>query len=167
MDFDTPSINDWLDTIADAENNFAFAAVSYKPAEGWEPGGFHMLLVHRSGRVEELQRPVRRKEARAILQRTADMVLEERWDSKKQRWVYKVDAKRDGARPKRVGLSPRTRWEVLERDGRRCRYCGANAPDTILHVDHVKSKKDGGTDDLANLVTACQDCNLGKGARSA
>lgn len=59
------------------------------------------------------------------------------------------------------------RWEVLARDRFTCVYCGAKAPDVKLHVDHRLSVYDGGTDDLTNLVTACQDCNLGKGARSA
>ena len=36
----------------------------------------------------------------------------------------------------------------------------------LLHVDHVISIKDGGTDDKENLLTSCRDCNLGKSATS-
>jgi len=35
----------------------------------------------------------------------------------------------------------------------------------ILHADHIVPVAEGGTSDMHNLVTACQDCNLGKGAR--
>lgn len=34
-----------------------------------------------------------------------------------------------------------------------------------LHVDHIHPQSRGGTNDLDNLVTACSDCNIGKGAR--
>lgn len=54
------------------------------------------------------------------------------------------------------------RFEILTRDGYRCRYCGATAQTAVLHVDHVVSKSKGGRDDVANLVTACSDCNHGK-----
>lgn len=33
-----------------------------------------------------------------------------------------------------------------------------------MHVDHVLPVSEGGTNDIGNLVTACSDCNLGKGA---
>jgi hypothetical protein len=62
----------------------------------------------------------------------------------------------------RKSLSTRTRFEVMKRDGHRCRYCGATAVQTRLVVDHVISVADGGTDDENNLVTACDDCNAGK-----
>ena len=32
----------------------------------------------------------------------------------------------------------------------------------VLHCDHVHPVSDGGSDDPSNLVTSCQDCNLGK-----
>ena len=61
-----------------------------------------------------------------------------------------------------MGVSTRTRFEIFKRDGFRCKYCGANAAQTLLHVDHVVAIANGGTDDAENLVTACADCNLGK-----
>lgn len=56
----------------------------------------------------------------------------------------------------------RLRFMVLSRDHFRCRYCGRDASETKLHVDHILAKSKGGPDNLANYVTACQDCNLGK-----
>lgn len=56
------------------------------------------------------------------------------------------------------------RFEVLERDNFRCQYCGTGVKDGIqLHVDHIVPVCEGGTDDMSNLVTACIDCNRGKG----
>lgn len=62
-------------------------------------------------------------------------------------------------------VSQKLRFEVLKRDKFACRYCGAKAPDAVLHVDHIQPRSKGGTNDLMNLVTACKDCNSGKRAR--
>lgn len=61
-----------------------------------------------------------------------------------------------------MAISKRLRYEILRRDGFACQYCGAGAPDATLTVDHVTPKALGGTDDPANLLTACEDCNAGK-----
>lgn len=66
---------------------------------------------------------------------------------------------------KRKSLSPKQRFEVFKRDSFRCQYCGKTAPDVLLEVDHIKPVKEGGTNDIINLITACKDCNRGKGAR--
>lgn len=65
-----------------------------------------------------------------------------------------------------MAVSRRLRYEVLRRDAHRCRYCGSGAPDVPLTVDHVVPVALGGSDDPANLVTACRDCNSGKSASS-
>lgn len=64
-----------------------------------------------------------------------------------------------------MSLSVRTRFEVFKRDRFTCAYCGRTPPEVLLHVDHIVPTADGGPDDIENLTTACQDCNLGKGAR--
>lgn len=66
---------------------------------------------------------------------------------------------------KRTPLSKGIRFEVFKRDSFRCQYCGRSAPDVILECDHIIPVASGGTDDLFNLVTACRDCNRGKGRR--
>ena len=53
---------------------------------------------------------------------------------------------------------------MFKRDHFTCVYCGRSAPEVVLHVDHVLPVAEGGTNDIGNLVTACADCNLGKGA---
>ncbi|MFN9099412.1 MAG: HNH endonuclease [Gemmatimonadaceae bacterium] len=83
---------------------------------------------------------------------------------------------------KRRTISKRTRFEVFKRDRFRCQYCGKEAPSVVLslreigpdavaadvrvedlHVDHVVPRAAGGTDAITNYVTACVECNLGKG----
>jgi len=53
---------------------------------------------------------------------------------------------------------------VLERDGRKCLYCGAK--DCPLNLDHVEPKSKGGSLRPGNLVLACVSCNLRKSNRS-
>lgn len=62
----------------------------------------------------------------------------------------------------RPAMRADTRFAVLRRDGFRCRYCGRGPDEARLHVDHVQPRSAGGGEELENLVTACQDCNLGK-----
>ena len=64
---------------------------------------------------------------------------------------------------RRPTLPKGLRWDVLERDGHRCRYCGLGAEDgVVLHVDHKTPRSKGGKDTMENLLTACESCNLGK-----
>jgi hypothetical protein len=63
-----------------------------------------------------------------------------------------------------MAVSKRTRYEVLRRDNHTCRYCGGQAPDVVLTVDHVTPVALGGSDHPGNLVAACRDCNAGKAA---
>lgn len=62
--------------------------------------------------------------------------------------------------------SKKLRFEILKRDSFTCNWCGKSAPDALLHVDHIHPESKGGTDEPTNLITACVDCNLGKGART-
>lgn len=66
----------------------------------------------------------------------------------------------------RKAISKKLRFEVFKRDGFKCQYCGKSAPDVVLHVDHIDPVAKGGSADILNLITSCQDCNLGKGART-
>lgn len=59
-------------------------------------------------------------------------------------------------------VSKRLRYEVLRRDNYTCRYCGAQAPNVAITVDHVIPESLGGSDSPENLVAACSDCNSGK-----
>lgn len=62
-------------------------------------------------------------------------------------------------------VGPGLRFEVLRRDGFACTYCGRRPPEVVLVIDHAKPWSGGGPTVLANLRSACVDCNAGKGAR--
>ena len=66
----------------------------------------------------------------------------------------------------RQAISKKTRFDVFKRDGFKCAYCGATPSESVvLEVDHIHPVADGGTNEINNLVTACWDCNRGKGPR--
>lgn len=67
---------------------------------------------------------------------------------------------------KREPLSKRIRFEVFKRDNFTCQYCGAKAPEVILEVDHIKPVKEGGINEIMNLITSCFDCNHGKSSKT-
>lgn len=67
-------------------------------------------------------------------------------------------------RTKEEHVNPSLRFQVLARDKFCCQYCGRSAPDVKLQVDHIKPVAGGGTNDPKNLVTACAECNIGKGS---
>lgn len=61
------------------------------------------------------------------------------------------------------------RFTVLKRDRYKCVLCGESPPTHItcnLHVDHIVALAQGGGNEITNLRTLCDSCNLGKGARS-
>lgn len=52
----------------------------------------------------------------------------------------------------------------MKRDNFTCQYCGAHGAGVVLEVDHIIPISKGGTSDMDNLITACLDCNRGKGS---
>jgi len=62
-------------------------------------------------------------------------------------------------------IRPAERFFVLQRDRFTCQYCGAKSPEFTLHIDHINPVSRGGTSEIDNLITACEPCNLGKGAK--
>lgn len=65
----------------------------------------------------------------------------------------------------RKNLGKKLRFEVFKRDSFTCQYCGDEAPQVVLHVDHINPVSKGGDNDITNLITSCAPCNFGKGAR--
>lgn len=64
---------------------------------------------------------------------------------------------------KRQRIPNDLRFHVLYRDGFACRYCGLRPPKKELKVDHLVPIAEGGSPmAVANMVTACGDCNDGK-----
>lgn len=57
------------------------------------------------------------------------------------------------------------RWNILLRDKFQCQYCGRTPfiHGISLHVDHIKPRVKDGLNTEDNLITSCEDCNIGKG----
>lgn len=69
------------------------------------------------------------------------------------------------AQTERSKMSASLRYDILERDGFKCNYCGASPEldnDIQLHVDHIIPVSKGGKTEWDNLQVLCQRCNLGK-----
>lgn len=61
------------------------------------------------------------------------------------------------------------RWDVLIKSDGKCKICGRSKKDGIvLHVDHIKprSRFPALELDKTNLQVLCEDCNIGKGAKT-
>lgn len=62
----------------------------------------------------------------------------------------------------RTPISKKLRFEVFKRDKFACNYCGKQAPNVVLEIDHIEPVSKGGTNEILNLITSCYDCNRGK-----
>jgi len=54
------------------------------------------------------------------------------------------------------------RFETFKRDNFTCQYCGRHAPQVKIVADHIIPVSKGGETSMNNLITACEECNLGK-----
>lgn len=79
---------------------------------------------------------------------------------------FAFDATQTKTPRKREAIPQGVRFDVFRRDNFACVYCGRSSPDVTLHCDHVQAHSKGGSNDKSNLVTACDDCNYGKGAKT-
>lgn len=64
-------------------------------------------------------------------------------------------------------MTEATRAFVRQRAGLCCEYCRLHQDDSplaALHIEHIRPRKHGGSDDADNLGLACIDCNLHKGS---
>lgn len=63
---------------------------------------------------------------------------------------------------------PSARRAIYASDDFRCIYCDCDCAEdgNMATLDHVVPHIDGGTDEPANLVTACLSCNSSRGAKT-
>jgi hypothetical protein len=56
------------------------------------------------------------------------------------------------------------RFELFKRDNFQCQYCGRTPvkDKCKLVIDHIIPRNLYGTNDVTNLITCCEECNLGK-----
>ena len=89
---------------------------------------------------------------------------------------WKIEVRGDGynmltslekgtARGVRKAISEKIRYQVFSSDAFRCKACGRGADDGVkLTIDHITPVDWGGTNDISNLTTLCEECNRGKKA---
>ena len=64
---------------------------------------------------------------------------------------------------KRDFIPVKLRYKILVRDNFKCKLCGRNSKECILHIDHIHPISKGGNGiDEDNLRALCSLCNLGK-----
>lgn len=92
----------------------------------------------------------------------------EREQSRKRDW-YAHNAKRRALRVGAGGTYTKADFVAqVERQHHRCYWCGKRLGlrvGTDYHADHVIPLALGGSNDKANIVAACVECNLHKGAK--
>jgi 5-methylcytosine-specific restriction endonuclease McrA len=68
-------------------------------------------------------------------------------------------------RGERKTISRKLRFQILQRDGFRCRACGRGPNNGVkLVIDHIIPIDWGGLTEESNLQTLCEECNSGKQA---
>lgn len=60
-------------------------------------------------------------------------------------------------------VTNKIRFSIYQRDGYRCRMCGATNKESELEIDHIKPIAKGGLSTYNNLQTLCKRCNQIKG----
>lgn len=75
----------------------------------------------------------------------------------------KAESRSDQIRIERALMTDSLRYDILKRDGFRCKICGSEPSDGVkLHVDHIFPVSKGGKTVPNNLQTLCDRCNMGK-----
>ena len=83
--------------------------------------------------------------------------------------ITKKNAKKKKVIEKTRTIPLSIRVKVLSRDNFRCIFCGKSPATDIgtkLHIDHIVPFSKGGTNEMKNLQTLCEKCNLGKSNQS-
>lgn len=90
----------------------------------------------------------------------------DRCGNQRRRSARRLDDTRGSAHARGYGRRwRRIRDSVLHREPL-CRACGAEGRTTAaVHVDHIVSKRRGGTDERSNLQPLCQPCHNRKTAK--
>lgn len=122
--------------------------------------------------VEELKLPISVRQLQRIFKklgvirdvRTSLMMpkcINKKREGQRAAWAKHRETKKKVVK----GVGVEQRYRILKRDGFRCKLCGMSAKDgAMLHVDHIKEKINGGTNDDSNLRTLCSFCNMGRGS---
>jgi len=97
--------------------------------------------------------------------RTIRLLRQEGWkiDVRGDGYVMLTSLEKAPARGIRKAINEKLRYAVLSGDSFRCKACGRSADDGVkLVVDHIRPVDWGGTNEISNLQTLCEECNRGK-----
>lgn len=80
--------------------------------------------------------------------------------------VRLISLEKTAARGERKTINGRVRYQVFSESGFRCQACGTTVEEdkVKLVVDHKIPVDWGGTNDISNLQSLCEECNSGKQA---
>jgi len=99
--------------------------------------------------------------------RTIRLLRQEGWkiDVRGDGYVKLTSLEKGRARGIRKAVNEKIRYQVFSRDSFRCKACGRSTDDGVkLTVDHMVPVDWGGTSEVSNLLTLCEECNRGKKA---
>jgi 5-methylcytosine-specific restriction endonuclease McrA len=139
-------------------------ALPNRVAQRW----YEELYNHPEGlTIEELKREIPEYAGQTHFDRrgrslNVPFILERKWEG--GRMIYRLGGTREnsGATGR---ISNKVAAQVKFRDGSRCQMCGKGVEDGIkLEVDHRIPLDWGGSNDIDNLWTLCQEDNHGKKA---
>lgn len=100
--------------------------------------------------------------------RTLRLLRQEGWsiEARGDGYVRLTSLEKGKGRGSRQSINEKTRYEIFSADSFRCTACGRSPEEdgVKLNVDHIVPVDWGGTNDVANLQTLCDECNRGKKA---
>lgn len=68
-------------------------------------------------------------------------------------------AKNNNAEDNELFCKGFNRQKIIQRDGRKCQWCGQKGPHVKLEVHHIIPVSQGGDDNVRNLITLCVECH--------
>jgi len=90
-----------------------------------------------------------------------DFYLDSLLEVHRKKWCKRFN-KKNNNKTRRSSFTKSIRHEVFKKDKYHCIECGATNKKAVLHIDHIIPVSKGGTDELDNLQTLCESCNLAK-----
>jgi 5-methylcytosine-specific restriction endonuclease McrA len=105
------------------------------------------------------------KFVRGVIRDLIDEANSQKADKPKKSKTKKLNKTKPENKPSRY-IPASVRVTVLHRDKYKCVFCGRNAKQVQLEIDHIIAFSKGGSNNFNNLQTLCIDCNRGKGARN-
>ena len=134
-----------------------------------KPSGKQLLLEHLKQRLGEWVHNQELRQASGLndVPRVIRALRQEGWQIEVRGDGYNrlISLEKREPRGARGRISRKLRFQILQRDGFRCRACGRGPNNGVkLVIDHIIPVDWGGLTEESNLQTLCEECNSGKQA---